>query len=416
MLQPRILNSPPIVPLKELQLNFSHQLLEQMQNHIDYSDNELKNGFQFEVKIRKTPNNKVNPILRLANPDDAETIVSIVKEDYEGTYPYKEMEDPNEVRNMIKSGKYKFVLFLNNHGEIIGTTCFVLYLKEKTGYPRTFVVKKKWLGVLDATKAYVASFVAICNSYKDEILLWWGEARTADAKSQYINRLCSLRPIGFLPNKDFFYNRVESDLIMASYTKEMFRNHRSKKKPKIIPEIANCYEYSNYQYNLGEPKILNPNLNYSQILKNAKFLRNNIVVLTKSDKFNYITYKMTLVDGDSYFKFIYTPRINNFEKVEYKVKSLEELVAFIQSFNRIGQNIGIRYKESYVSAYNPSHQKIFNYLGFTPRGYLPAWNLNKKTNKFEDYIVFNWYRKPLVKYETIPEGLLLLKHLNIIPK
>jgi L-amino acid N-acyltransferase YncA len=384
-----------------------------MEFHIDYSDHELKNGFQFDIKIRNTPKKRVTPIFRLARPEDAKHIVKIVKDDYEGSYPYKEMEDPDEVRRMIESGRYKFVVFLNEQEEIIGNTCFVLNLEEKTGYTRTFVVKKEWLGVLDATKAYVASFVAICNRYKDKIHMWWGEMRTADAKSQYINRLCSFRPLGFLPNKDRFYNQIESDILVASYNKEMFTHHRSSKLPSIIPKVIQSYAYSDLQYHLGNPDIISAELDYSQLKHKASGLQNDLIISNRADKFNYITYRLSLKHSDPSFQFLYTPRVNNFEKVKYKVNSLEELYLFISTFRNIGRELGIRYMESYVSAYQHEHQALFAHLGFTPRGYLPAFRFNSKTGKFEDIVLMNWFRKPLVECELIPEGSLLLKCLNM---
>lgn len=401
------------VPLNILKPKFIHQLLEPMEFHIDYTDNELQNGFQFEIKIRDTNRNKVTPMFRLARPEDAETIVSIVKEDYEGTYPYKEMEDPEEVRRMIESGRYKFVVFLDQKQEIIGTTCFVLNFEEKTGYTRTFVVKKEWLGILDATKAYVACFSAICHRYKDKIHLWWGEMRTADAKSQYINRLCSFRPLGFLPNKDCFYNQIESDLLVASYNKEMFSHYRNTEIPQILPEILKCYSFSDSQYNLGVPIIRTPDICFGFMKNQANELEDRLLVSRQADKFGYITYKLSLKDSDSYFQFLYTPRVNNFEKVKYSVDSLDELYLFVKTYYRIGQELGIRYMESYVSAYKPSHQKIFHLTGFTPRGYLPAWRYDTRTDTFHDYVLFNWYRGPLVKCEMISEGSMLLKCLNI---
>lgn len=402
----------PTVVLSTLQPKYPHELLEPMQYHIDYTDTELQNGFQFEVKIRDRPRNKVNPTLRLASPKDAPIIVSIVKEDYEGTYPYKEMEDPGEVKRMIESGRYKFVVFLDDEDHIIGTTCFVLNFEEKTGYTRTFVVKKEWLGVLDATKAYVASFAAICNRYKERIHLWWGEARTADAKSQYINRLCSFRPIGFLPNKDFFYNQVESDVVIASYNKEMFSEHRSLQRPNILPEVLHCYTYTDLQYDLGPKHIVEPDLDIKAIKTRAKNLQDTLEVSMNSDRYNYITYRLSLNQCESFFSFLYTPKVNNFEKVKYNVESLEELWVFVDTYRKYVQKLGVRYMESYVSAYTPAHQKVFLELGFTPRGYLPAWKFNKITEMFEDRILFNWYRGPLVRCKMIPEGSLLLKCLN----
>jgi hypothetical protein len=413
MLPTTNVKAAPRVALNLLKPKFLHQLLEPMEFYIDYSEHELRNGFQFDIKIRDSPRNKINPTLRLARSEDAQTIVDIVKEDYEGTYPYKEMEDVVGVSRKIESGKYKFVVFLNNQGEVIGTTCFVLHFNQQTGYTRTFVVKKKWLGILDATKAYVASFATICNRYKDKIHLWWGEMRTADAKSQYINRLCSFRPLGFLPNKDYFYNRIESDILVASYNKEMFTHHRSRKQPNIIPEVSKCYSFSKHQYDLGQATIKDPKINHSIINTNAKRLKKDLLISRHTDKYNYITYKLQLKDSKSYFSFIYTPRVNNFEKVKYKVNSLSDLELFVKTYRNIGRKLGVRYMEAYVSAYKPSHQNIFNKWGFTPRGYLPAWRYTKKTNKFEDYVLFNWYRGPLVDCEMIPEGSSLLQCLDL---
>ncbi|TFF96035.1 MAG: hypothetical protein EU547_06845 [Promethearchaeota archaeon] len=412
MLQPTLVKDPLRVPLNKIKPDYIHQLLEPMKIHINYREEQLREGFEFKIKIRDTPRNKENPTLRLASPDDAEIITNIVKEDYEGTYPYKEMEDPQEVRNMIESGKYKFVLFLNEDNEIIGTTCFVLDLENKTGYTRTFVVKKECLGVLDSTKAYVGSFIAICNKYKDKIHLWWGEARTADAKSQYINRLCSFRPIGFLPNKDFFFNKIESDVIIACYNQKIFSQHRSSNQPKIIPQVENCYEFSNDQYKLGKAKIVDPNIDFVSLEKKANELQKFLKFSSSADKFNYINYKLTLKNSDSFFSFLYTPRVNNFEKVKYKIYSLAELFLFAKKFQQIGFKLNIRYMESYISAYKPLDQKLFYELGFNPRGYLPAWKLNKKNNKFKDYILFNWYRGSLNPIEMIDEGNRLLKCLN----
>ncbi len=381
---------------------------------LEFTNLHLFEEFKLDVNIRKKIKNRKNPTLKLAEPKHAETIAEIVKEDYEGTYPYKEMEDPTEIKKMINSGKYKFVLFLNEKNEIMGSTCFVLNLKEKKGYLRSLVVRKKSLGIVDATKAYVGSCLAIWNMFRDKILIWWGEARTADAKSQYINRLCSVRPIAFLPNKDIFYNKIESDLVMISYDERVFREFHSKKRPRIIPCVAGCFYFSNMQYDLTIPEIIFPKLkkemNPSKLIKLFK----NLKVQKTVDKFNYITYRFTLKNSKSYFKFLFTPRVNNFEKTEYKVKNLEELFVFLQKFKKMARKLDIRYMEALVSAYEPSHQILFRDLGLIPRGYIPAFQYNKKKNHFEDSILFNYYTGTLsYEPELIPEGKQLLKFLNL---
>jgi hypothetical protein len=374
----------------------------------------LVKEFKLTVPIRKKEKKKTNPTLRLAEPQDAEIIAEIVREDYEGTYPYKEMEDPLEIRRMIISGKYKFMLFVNEENEIVGSTCFVLNLKEKKGYLRSLVVRKRVLGILDATKAYIGSCLAIWNMYKDKILIWWGEARTADAKSQYINRLCSVRPIAFLPNKDIFYNKIESDLVMISYNERVFTRFHSKKRPQILPCVARCFYFADMQYDLSLPEIVSPRLKINLNIYTLTTYFQNIIIEKTEDDLNYITYKFSIKNSDSYFKFLYTPRVQNFEKTEYKINKLEELFVFLQYFKRIARVLDIRYMESHVSAYKPSHQILFRDIGLTPRGYIPAFNYNKSKDVFEDSILFNYYKEPLsCEPKLIPEGKQLLKFLNM---
>ncbi|MEJ2252258.1 MAG: hypothetical protein P8Y97_21670, partial [Candidatus Lokiarchaeota archaeon] len=111
----------PIV-LSEIQPECIQDFLEPF---IPYLPIDLTQEFRLPVKIRHKDSKKFNPILRLAKPKEGKDIAKIVKEDYEGTYPYKEMEDSREIKKMIKSGKYKFIVFLNEEREIIGSTCFV---------------------------------------------------------------------------------------------------------------------------------------------------------------------------------------------------------------------------------------------------------------------------------------------------
>ncbi|TXT63110.1 MAG: hypothetical protein BAJALOKI3v1_430006 [Promethearchaeota archaeon] len=393
----------PQVLLDNIHPSHIDEFLTPFNNYIE--DLSIEN--RLNVNIRRKPNDKINPILRLAESKDANVIADIVKEDYEGTYPYKEMEDPEEIAKMIQRGNHKFFLFLDGSGKVMGSTCYVLDFKEKKGYVRSFVVRKDSLGLMDAKKAYVGSFLQVLKKYNGRILLWWGEARTADVKSQYINRLCSLRPIALMPNKDRFYNNIESDVLIISYNNNLFRRYRSNKKPRIIPCVFGPYSFSRKRYGLESPIIIKfqNKLNPKKLCKKT----NKVIVQKKIDKFGYNHYNLKMKDSSSYLKFTYTPTVQNFEKTEYKVKNPFELTILIDKFKFLANKLNVRYSEVYVNGYNAIHQQIFYDNGFFPRGYIPAWRLNKENGFFEDYILFNKYNEKINKINLIQEGRELLR-------
>ena len=111
---------------------------------------------QFELsdgaRVKKT-SRKFSPILKLARPEDAEEIAEIYLDIYGGTYPYKEMEDVEYVRKLIRRDNYKWLLFKNKQEDTVGCFTYVLDFKKRRGYMRGFNVKKEYQGWLDAVKA-----------------------------------------------------------------------------------------------------------------------------------------------------------------------------------------------------------------------------------------------------------------------
>ena len=343
---------------------------------------------EFELD-RNTATRKVCPILRMATVEDAMDIVQIYENVYDD-YPYKEMLDVDEVKNMILNDAIKWIMFLDRKGNIIGCFTFVIDLETKRGYIRGLMMKREYQGQFDAVKATMASFYMMWTMYKDRIFIWHAEARTAHAKSQYVAVISSLKPIGFFPNKDVFNKKVESDLFMITYDQRALNEYRSKKIPKIILQVEDPFFYSTQRHNLGgyervDPKIA---LNDSEICKAKKKLSRKI----EKDNFGYETIKFEIKGSNSYFKFLHTPMVHNFEKTKYQVNSLEELYVFIEEFKKCALELGVRYYECFVSAYLPEHQKLFFDAGLIPRGYVPSWGYNYDTNQFEDYIIFNSYR------------------------
>ena len=384
--------SSPTVSLEELFPDCTQQLLEPFKSAINI---EIKEQVHFDFEIAEKKHHKVSPILRLARPEDASEIIQIYKELYDGTYPYKEMEDEDEVRMMIEDPNVQWVVYQDPNFSIVGCITFVLDFPNRRGYIRGFMLKKKYQGYIDITKAMIGSMLAMLHKYKDIIYTWYVENRTAHAKSQYSMWVCGIAPIGIYPNKDIFLGKVESDLMQILYDERALKKHRCKTLPKLISPIETCFQYSSKRYKLGSYTKSDPTikLNKLTLSKLGKKLEKKVVC----DKFGYETITLSIKGTDSFFKFLYTPQVRNFEKTEYHVETLEELYVFSKAFLQCKEKLNVRYCELFVSAYTPEHQQLFYDAGFRPRGYVPSWRYCIDNDCFKDAILFNCFEGEMSK-------------------
>jgi len=321
------------------------------------------------------------------------------------------MEDESEICKMIKNSDVEWIVFKNKEEEIIGCFTFILNFEDKMGYLRGLNVKKKFLGKIDVLKAAMGSFLAMYSTYEDYIYRWYGESRTAHTKSQYALGAGGFKPIAFYPNKDVFYNKIESDILLICYDERALRQYRCNSIPKIIPAVYDCFLYSDKKYNLGSVQVKTPNIKLDPI--KVKKIQNETIRKLIKDEFGYIEVKFFIKNSDSYFEFLYTPLVNNFEKVKFKVKNLEELFVFVKELKKCAKEFGVRYYEVYISAYKPKHQKIFYDAGLSPRGYIPSWKYDNLNDCFEDFILFNYYEGEIDKgIRLLEEGKELLNYLN----
>jgi len=356
---------------------------------------------------------KISPILQKAEPSDANEIVQIFKEVYHGKYPYKVMESEEEVRNMINNPKYEWILFKVGINNIVGCVLAELNFKKKKGIYHGFMVRKKYQTVIDALMACIGSITYIWKTYKNKILIWSAEVRTNDTAPQYCGLMCGIKPIAFFPNKDVFEEKVESNVMIIAYDDKVIKEYRSKDEPRIIRQILDSYVYSSKRYDLGTPYVENPNIVYDPI-KIDKF-RKEIEKKIEKDKFGNENIIFSIKDTKSLIEFLYNPYSKNIEKTKYEIKNLEELFVLLEEVKKLIQDYDANYFECFVSAYKPTHQKIFHDAGFKSTGYVPCWYYNKKQQYFEDRIVFNYYKGSIdSNIKLIPEARELLKEINII--
>lgn len=373
---------------------------------------DFKNGMYLNFNIQERDNNrKINPLLKIAIPENAQEIVDICNEAYEGTYPYREMLDIEAVSEKIKGPEYHWFLFKDTSDNTMGCFKFYLDFEERKGYLGGFTVKKKYQGFVDVVKAMIGMMIGMISKYKEEIMMWYCENRTAHSKTQYMVLLCGLRPVAFYPNKDIFFNKVESDLLEILYDERVLRNYRTKQTPEIIPEVKDCFDYSNDRYELGPAKIIAPDIKLDSF--KVSCIKKKIIKEVVKDKYGYEEVKITFKDSDSYFKFLYTPTVKNFEKTFYKINNFEELFVLVQEFKNYAKELNIHYYEVFVSAYEPEHQKIFLDSELSPRGYVPSWKYNQEKDVFEDCILFNYFEGEIDgNIQLIPEGEELIRCLN----
>ncbi|MFX1502596.1 MAG: hypothetical protein ACFFDH_16665 [Promethearchaeota archaeon] len=119
------------ISLSELFPNFTNQFVKPFEKVID-PDFHKEMCLDFQLCDREHMN-KVSPILRLARSEDAEDLIGIYKELYNGTYPYKEMEDLDEVKKMIQDPSIQWLIYQDPSYNIAGCITFVLDFDNKRG-------------------------------------------------------------------------------------------------------------------------------------------------------------------------------------------------------------------------------------------------------------------------------------------
>ncbi|MBN1213912.1 MAG: hypothetical protein JXA99_00565 [Candidatus Lokiarchaeota archaeon] len=344
------------------------------------------NNFNTQKDLQNKKKEKEDLTFCYATMEDAKLITEIIKDAFE-KYPFHEMIDVDNVRNLIKNQNSCVFLFKNKNDQVVGTISFDISLKEKKGYVRSLAIYKKYRGMYNIKKINILVYLHVYKKYKNDILVWYGESFLSGSTSQYITNICSLRPIGFLPNKDIFKDNVVSEFLQIAYFKKALKEVRSKKKPKIIIEVLKSFIYASIKYDLTWVDCVEPKLKIERrkILENIK----KINIKEEINQYGYKKIKMTIKDSDSFFLFLYTPHLNNITNVEFKINQIEELSVFLHKFNLYIKENNVRYCECYVSAYDPIQQRIFTFYQFNPRGYIPSWKYNQELENFEDCVLFN---------------------------
>ncbi len=373
-----------------------------LRTYAKYKDLSLESGISFPRKSSSKAQ-KVIPTVQLAKPEEAQSISKIFKQVYQDTYPYKEMENIQEIRKMIEDPDYNWILFKINGNEVIGCIGLQFDNSVRSMMLHGFAIKKEYQGMTSLPKLLLAGWVALLNKYEKKALMWFGEARSAHSKSQFLGAYLGLKPIAFFPKKDIFFNREESQFLLILYDEEILKKYRRKETPKIIPRVLTCYSYALKRYQLEFPEIKDHlMLNFDD--KKIKTIKRNLINQEENDYLGNSLITISIKNSDAYISFLHNPLIRIFEKTDYKISNKEQLFVFIEVVKGLIKKLGIRYFEFFASAYHPTHQAILYDAGLRPFGYVPCFKYIEDEDIFEDQVVFIYYEgKVNGNLKMIPE-------------
>ncbi|NVM16618.1 MAG: hypothetical protein HWN80_02810 [Candidatus Lokiarchaeota archaeon] len=358
-------------------------------------DINLEKGHDFEASTRK---GKIIPSIKFATEKDAEEITKIFKEVYENTYPYKRMENFSDIQNMIRSPNYYWIVFTIKPDIIVGCVGIRLDFENKIGHIFGFALRKEFQQKTDISTALVGSLVAPMHQFKNQILYWFAEVRSSFSSVQYIAKLTGLSPVGFLPNKDIFFNQPESEILFITYSQEILSDRRSSQRPQLITPAIFCYFYAFQKYDLGLPVIRNNNNLEAELDSNIiENNRKHILRRIERDKYGNEQITISIMGTDNFFQLLHYKNIQIVEKVDYNVSTLEDLYVLLEEIKSIIKEFKLRYMEVFLSAYDSTHQTFFYNAGFKPMGYIPAFKYNKDDNLYEDRVLFVYHENPLNK-------------------
>ena len=328
-------------------------------------------------------------ITRPRTPEDARAIANIYQFIYRGTYPYKEMEDQEYIYETFEDPSFVWGLFKTSEDKLVGCFTVVLDYDTRRGYFRGMMILPEFQHKVNSKKLCLSVIRHAYGKAKGRIDVWYNESRTAHSKAQYISTTFGCHPYAVFMNKDRFFNRDESDVLMVAHTRAALQN-RSSDLPLILPEIMPFYRLAQERFStLGNPMLVSDF--FSEKDCERARLAYPVALTASTDKFGYQTIKITDSATKAYLTALYTPLARNIEKIKFTATEPAVLYRLLHALLIFGKKRGVKYVEAFVTAYDPQLQQVALCLGFEVLGYVPAWEPQKDSWQVEDRVVFGHF-------------------------
>jgi len=292
------------------------------------------------------------------------------------SYPYPEALDPIWIDATARDRDtiWKVVTDTRN-GHVIGSGTVQLNREHQRAYVRGVMIDPAYQKYGVGGYILVNAFQKIIADHRDAIKLFWSESRTAHSGSQKIAEAAGMRPVGLLPNKDYFLEKRESDLLLILYAMNALKRRRN--EPQLISEVLPLYNVIAQQFRLDPvvPVQVSPTPSNGYQVKG--------VITHDVYQYCYCTY--TAYGKE--LKFLINPRTQVAEKTWFSPDIDPVTLKTLLRVALDSLSPWLFYMECYISAFQPQLQRVFADLGFTPTGYLPGWDL--VDGQREDSILFS---------------------------
>ena len=339
---------------------------------------------------------------------DARAIAKIYQFLYRGTYPYKEMEDPEYIYETFKNPSFIWGLFKTSEDKLVGCFTVVLDCGKRRGYFRGMMILPEFQHKVNSKKLCLSVIRHAYAKAKGRIDVWYNESRTAHSKAQHISTLFGSHPYAVFMNKDRFFNRDESDVLMVAHTREAMRK-RTEEMPLILPEIMPFYRLAQDRFPpLGNPMLVSDF--FSKSAYEQARLEHPVAVTITKDAFSQM---ITIQDLNTPNRLtaLYNPLARNIENITVNTRDPAVLYRLLHALIDFGKRHGVKYVEAFVTAYDPQLQQVALCLGFKVLGYVPAWDL-QNAGMLEDRVIFGYFAPCGQKLQLIQEAQRLYDLIN----
>ena len=365
-------------------------------------------------------------LVRNATIDDATALKSLYIEVYGGHYTLEVITNLSIMRQALSSHDY-YWLVLEYREQLVGSVIFLVNRRQKLAKVFAAIVREDFRGH-NLTTLLIEHGIELLMRRKHWVEIVYATTRTVSPAPQRLVEHIGFKKLGIFPNvrKVLGY---ETHGLAGLFSEAALA---ARKQPVVlIPELLPLFEIVSTDLPLGKAVIEEvkptPNIYHSdsaydfEIIRGApRFIQQRFSELKKRGRitmhfFPFHTPNLLLVTSDLSTEIYchYSEADRHCVIIGYGGnRKIDNYTHFLDSISFTLEDLGIRYLELLVGAYNPKTLREVLNARFLPSAYFPAMRIISRGDKNPfyhpgerlDYIVFSKSFEVLDFHNIKPEG------------